>query len=49
MATYIHMGGVSNAYSGIRMARAHVHGEATDGNNGVLFVEQPTGRVRTEK
>ena len=25
-ATYIHMGGVPNAYSRIRMARAHVHG-----------------------
>lgn len=51
MATYIHTSGVSNAYTRIyiRTARACVHGEATDGSNGVLFIEQRTGWVGTAK
>src|SRR5215216_5373749 len=35
---YVHTGGVSNAYSHIRTARARVHGEAADGSNGVVFI-----------
>ena len=48
-ATYVHTSGVSNAYSCIRMARARVLEEATDGSNIVLFIGQPTGWVETEK
>ena len=34
----VHTGGVSNAYSHIRTARARVHGEAADDSNGVVFI-----------
>src|SRR5215216_4698735 len=45
--TYVHTGGVSNAYSRIRMARARVHGEAPEGSSGVLFISsQPAGSER---
>jgi hypothetical protein len=48
MATYVHMGGVSNAYPRICTTRARVHGEAPDGSNGVLFIgSQPAGSERT--
>src|SRR5215216_766439 len=40
----LHVGAVSNAYSRIRTARAHVHGEATDGSNGVLFIGSQPAR-----
>ena len=48
-ATYVHTGGVSNAYSCIRTARVCVHGEAMDSSNNILFIGQRTGWVGTEK
>src|SRR4051812_10788975 len=48
-AMYVHTGGVSNAYSCIRMARTRVHGEATDGSNAIMFIGQPTSWVEIEK
>src|SRR5215216_4518792 len=46
-ATYVHMGGVSNAYLRIRMARARVHGEAAKSSDNVLFIgSQPAGSER---
>ena len=48
-ATYIHMGGVSNAYSRIRTARVHVHGwVGADKLHRRRVHGEPTGWVRTE-
>ena len=49
MATYVHTGGVSNAYSRIRTARAHVHGwVGTEKQRRRRVHGEPTGWVRTE-
>ena len=48
-ATYVHTGGVSNAYSRIRTARAHVHGWVeTEKQRRRRVNGEPTGWVGTE-
>ena len=48
-ATYVHMGGVSDAYSRIRTARARVHGwVGTEKHHRRHVHGEPTGWVRTE-
>src|SRR3954471_418617 len=49
MATYVHTGRVSNAYSRIRTARARVHGwVGTEKQRRRRVHGEPTGWVRTE-
>src|SRR5215216_2875259 len=43
-ATYVHTGGVSNAYSRICTARARVHGEVAESSDGVLFIGSQLAR-----